>query len=652
MKTYFYLAFAFILLRSTSFAQQKEVLFTIDNKPYYNDEFLRVYNKNLDLVKDESQKNLDTYLDLYIGYKLKVEKANKLGLQNGTAYLNELKSYRTQLSKNYLNDSKVTEELVKEAYERMKKEVRAYHILVMVDEGAAAEDTLKAYQKIVDLRNRVTGGEHFEKVAVQFSEDPSAKENTGDLGYFSAFRMVYPFENAAFNTKIGSVSKPFRTRFGYHIIKVVDIRESQAEVTVAHIMLSKSDDANLEAKNKQTIEELYKKLQQGESFDALAKQFSEDKSTAIRGGVLQRFGSGQLSSEAFEKTAFSLKNKGDLSQPLQTQFGWHILKLIEKHPLRTYSELKPELEEKIKKDERSLLITNSLAKKLRAKYKIAKNTSQLNSIKKELTNAYYDEKWEIPASLKNDKALLTIDATKKSSTEAFSNYVYSQQKSKIKTKPLSKLVDDLLEKYTDQQLIAHYDSNLEQEFPDFKYIMDEYRDGLLLFDLMDQEIWKKSKTDSIGIAAFYKNNTKNYQWKKRYDVVIYSSTEMKFVENAKKMLQKGKSASAIKEALNKDGKINIIEKSGLYEGDFDILSEYKNLEKGITEIVSKGNYHFVVEVKDTKEATTKELEACKGKVISDYQTFLENNWVDELKKEFKVEVKQPVFLKIKSQLQK
>ena len=340
------LIFGFLLVQSFLFAQTKEVLFTIDNHPYYTDEFIRVYNKNLDLVKDDSQKDLDKYLDLFLGYKLKVEKANKIGLQNGTSYQNELKSYRNQLSKNYVNDSKVTNELVREAYDRMQQEVRASHILILVDEGALPQDTLKAYNKILDIKKRLDAGEDFVTVAKQTSEDPSVKENNGDLGYFSAFRMVYPFENAAFKTNVGQVSKPFRTRFGYHIVKVVDKRANRGEVTVAHIMIVKPNvsDVAQQEKAKATIEDIYKKIQQGENFESLAQQFSEDKSSAPKGGVLQRFGSGQLSSEEFENVAFSLAKKDDISAPFQSQFGWHIIKLIEKHPVRSFDDMKGELE--------------------------------------------------------------------------------------------------------------------------------------------------------------------------------------------------------------------------------------------------------------------------------------------------------------------
>ena len=646
------LIFVFLIAPSFLLAQTKEVLFTIDNHPYYTDEFVRVYNKNLDLVKDDSQKDLDKYLDLFLGYKLKVEKANKLGLQHGTTYQNELKSYRNQLSKNYVNDSKVTNELVHEAYDRMQQEVRASHILVLVDEGASPQDTLKAYNKVLDIKKRLDAGEDFIKVAQQFSEDPSVKENNGDLGYFSAFRMVYPFENAAYKTKSGQISKPFRTRFGYHIIKVVDKRVNRGEVTVAHIMILKQNDAAQNEKAKTTIDDIYKKIQQGESFESLAQQFSEDKSSSAKGGVLQRFGSGQLSSEEFENVAFSLQNKNDISKPFQSQFGWHIVKLIDKHPVLSLTDMKNELEEKVRKDERSLLITNSLAKKLRAKYPQTKDSKVLASVKKIITDDFYSQTWETPLNLKDyNKTILTINKSKQVSAVAFLNFIHVQQKSKIKTKPISKLVDELFEKFIDEQVTTYYNENLENEFPEFKYVMDEYRDGLLLFDLMDREIWTKAKTDTLGLSNYFKQNIQNYQWKKRFDANIFSSTDKDVIAKAKKFLEKGKSIDYIKEKLNKDGKINIMVKSGLFEEDYDILPQYTNLSKGVANVVTKDQYHFVVEVKEVKQAEAKKLTDCTGKAVNDYQQYLESNWVNELRKEFDVKVNAAVFETIKKQLQ-
>lgn len=645
----------FLLVQSFIFAQNKEVLFTIDAHPYYTDEFIRVYNKNLDLVKDDSQKNLDNYLELFLGYKLKVEKANKIGLQDGVTYQNELKSYRTQLSKSYMNDSKVTNELVQEAYDRMQKEVRASHILVLVAEGASPADTLKAYNKIKDIKNRLNAGEDFNLVAQKYSEDPSVKDNNGDLGYFSAFRMVYPFESAAYTTNVGDVSKPFKTRFGYHIVKVIDKRDNKGEVTIAHIMILKptTKDSQLDAKAKQTIDDIYQKIQQGERFENLAQQFSEDKSSAPKGGVLQRFGSGQLSSEEFENVAFSLQNKDDISKPFQSQFGWHIVKLIEKHPLQSLAEMKSELEEKVRRDERSLLITNSLAKKLRAKYAFTTDKKMVAAVKKNVTNDFYAQTWQAPENASDySKAILTIDKLKDVSGVAFLNFIELQQKAKSKTAPIAKLVDELFEKFIDEQVTTYHNENLENEFPEFRYVMDEYRDGLLLFDLMEREIWTKAKTDTLGLTDYFEKNIKNYQWKKRYNTNIFSSTDKSIITKVKKFLDRGKSLTYIKEQLNKDGKINVMVKSGLFEEDYDILPAYNNLVKGVSPVVTKDEYYFVVDVTEVKQIEAKKLTECTGKVVNDYQQFLEANWVDELKKEFKIKVNSDVFQTVKKQLQK
>ena len=392
----------FVSLQLASFAQTatKEALFTIDSKPYYTDEFLRVYNKNLDLVKDESQKDLTQYLELFVGYKLKITKANKLGLQNGEAYKNELASYRTQLSKNYLTDSKVTNELVVEGYERSKKEIKAAHILLLVDENAAPADTLAAFNKANEIRDRALKGEDFGQLAAEFSQDPSVKENKGDLGYFSSFRMVYAFESAAFSTPKGAISKPVRTRYGFHLIKVEDVRDNRGEVTVAHIMIlnPKEDKPEDKAAAQSKIDDIYQKLQQGEKFEELAKQFSEDKSSSSRGGVLARFGSGQLSAEEFENTAFALTLENPISAPFQTRFGWHIVKLIEKHALKSFDEMKGELESKVGKDDRSRLITNSLNDKLQKKYAPKREAKLYSLLVKSVTADFYESKWELPTN--------------------------------------------------------------------------------------------------------------------------------------------------------------------------------------------------------------------------------------------------------------
>ncbi len=640
----------FLLLAATIVSAQnkpKEVLFTIDDKPYYTDEFERVYKKNLDLVKDESQKDLNQYLELFVGYKLKVNKANKLGLQNNDKYKNELKSYRTQLSKNYTSDSKVTAELVNEGYERMKKEIKASHILIMADENASPEDTLKAYNKIVDIRKRITNGEDFEKLALELSEDPSAKENKGNLGYFTSFRMVYAFENAAYNTKKGEVSKPIRTRFGYHLVKVTDIRDNRGEVAVSHIMVMNAKEGEDQSKPENTIRDIYKKLQQGEKFEELAKQFSEDKSSSTKGGVLNRFGSGQLSSEIFENMAFSLSKENPISEPFKSEYGWHIVKFNDRFPLKSLDESRKELENKISRDDRSRIITNTLTEKLRKKYTVKRNEKVYAAIAKMVTPDFYESKWEFTEN-DNTKAVLVALDKKNITGKTFLDYVKAQQKSGFSLKPINKLVDMLYGKFIDENLNSYYNDNLETEFPEFSYVMDEYRDGLLLFDLMEKEIWDRSKTDTLGLKAFYETQKDKHKWKTRLNLIVASSTNKDMVKKAQEMLKKGKSIQEIKDKLNTNDVVNImLTENTLEVGDSNIPAETK-AEVGISEISQKGDYFYASKVLKVIPEGYKTFDECKGKMVNDYQQYLEQNWVSELKKEFKVTVNQPVFEKLKT----
>jgi peptidyl-prolyl cis-trans isomerase SurA len=632
---------------------ENQVLFTIDETPFYTDEFIRVYNKNLDLVKDNSQKDLDVYFDLFLGYKLKVNKAYKIGLNNSVKYQNELKSYRTQLAKNYTNDSKVTQNLIEEAYERGLVEIKASHILIMVDANASPEDTLIAFNKIKRIKANIDGGKSFEDAAVDFSEDPSAKDNKGNLGYFSVFRMVYDFENQAYKTPKGKVSEPFRTSFGYHIIKVNDIRTSQGEVTASHIMIVNKPGED-EDVAKKTIEDIYQKYKQGETFEALAQQYSDDKSSSSKGGVLQRFGTGQLSSEEFEETAFGLKNPGDVSEPFKSQYGWHIVKLIEKHPVKTFEESKFEIENKIKRDDRSRVITSSLNEKLKAKYPVKTDKVFYDRLKSYIPEEYYKQTWSVSKEQMEgyNQDLLTIDNKAKISGVTFINFVLDQQKINHSIKPIGALVDNLYQKFVERELANYYDQNLESEFEEFKFVMNEYREGLLLFDLMEREIWERSKTDTIGQQQFYLENQKNYQWKERMVTDIYSSTSKDDLLKALKYAKNKKSVDFIKEKLNTKENVKIMVQSGTYELGDKIIPKGIAFEKGISDVVQVGEYYFFANTSKVLPAQVKELSEVKGKVINDYQQALEANWVSELKKEVTIKVNSEVLDAVKKQLKK
>ena len=352
------------------FSQKKDkVLLTINNEKINVSEFRKVYERNLNVIDNKEAKNVENNLELFINYKLKVKEAYDLQLDTLKSYKKEVNSYKDQLAAPYLTDQQFTEKLVEDAYFRTKNEIKVQHILVKTPKNASPKDTLIAYNKVLDARNKIISGTSFETVAKEISEDPSAKTNGGNLGYFLAFRMVYPFENAAYNTKVGEISMPFKTRFGYHIVKVNDIRASKGEIEAAHILVTDTTQVG-----KTKIDEAYSKLQNSEPFEAIAKQYSDDPRSKNDGGNLGRFGSGRMV-KPFDEAAFGLTEINSYSKPIKTRFGWHIIKLLKKVPVQPFEEIKEELTDRVKKSGGAQLSKESVLRKLKNKYTIVENES-------------------------------------------------------------------------------------------------------------------------------------------------------------------------------------------------------------------------------------------------------------------------------------
>ncbi|MEO6348964.1 MAG: peptidylprolyl isomerase [Aquaticitalea sp.] len=635
-----------LLFTAFSFAQKQtdDILFTVDGDPIYSTEILRVYNKNLDLVKDESQKDVDAYLKLFINYQLKVKEAKRLGLDTIPTYKREFENYKKQLSKNYLSDSNVTEALIKEAYDRSRQEVKASHILIRMDENE--KDTLKVYNQLLDLRQRVLK-EGFDKVKSEVHNGTTIFAE--DLGYFSAFKMVYEFENAAYNTKIGEVSMPFRTSFGYHIVKVDDKRPSSGEVTVAHIMVSnKQADSLLDPEVR--INEIYKKLNQGENFESLARQFSDDKSSADNGGVLSPFTGGQLSSPEFEQMAFSMKEPGQISKPFETEYGWHIMKLISKKGIQPLEEVKSELENKVKRDARSSLINNALANKLKKNYGVVDNQKNRDYFASILTADYYNRAWVLPANFEGDKELIKI-GNRIVTYKDFGTHLEAMQRAYVgKITPFSDIIKKEYEDFQEKSILKYHEDNLEFENEDFAQILKEYRDGLLLFDLMEKEVWNKAVQDSTGLQNYYNLHKSDYVWKVRIDGVLASAAKKEDIEKVKELLEKGLSDEDISKKMNSENEQKVIFTNGEMETDHQALPKDLDLKEGVSKVYPYNEAYHVVRIDKIIPSTNKSFEESKGKVISDYQNNIEENWLKSLNTRYKVEVNAEALKEVKKQI--
>lgn len=488
----------FLGLSSVVFSQKKDkVLLTIDGEKITVSDFKRIYEKNLDAIDNDEAKDVQKNLDLFINYKLKVKEAYSINLDTLPSYVKEMDGYKNQLSAPYMQDTVFINKLVEDAYFRTKNEVKAKHILIRTPKIPTPKDTLEAYNRISKIRDRIVNGESFEDVAVETSEDQSAKgdlakgrqPNRGNLGYFSAFKMVYPFEEAAYNTNVGEVSKPFRTRFGYHILQVDSLRLSKGEVEVAHILLTN------ETKNaKVLIDSIYDRLEKDEQFRALARKFSNDPGSKSKGGKLRKFGMGAMV-KPFEIAAYSLEKEGEYSKPFKTRFGWHIVQLIKKHPVQPFEEMKRELKNKVKSGQRAQLSEKAVVDKLKEKYTITENASA-----KEIFNV---DKVRTIGKDSLQEIILSIN-DKKIKQETFVEYIKNR-----KSKPVFELFQD----FKDQEILSYYKENLEKSEPEFAHTLQEYKDGLLLFELMQRKIWDKSSKDTLGLKNYYTNNITNYDTK-------------------------------------------------------------------------------------------------------------------------------------------
>ncbi len=645
-KILFYLAFSFIAFLQ---AQKSDELMKINGKTISVEEFKRLYLKNLDLVQDPEQKNIENYKNLFIDYKLELEDAYAQKYDTNPRFKRELKQYRNELAKKYLSDADLMEKLTKEAYERMKTDVHVAHILIQVPVNASPADTLKAYNKIMKVYQLAKKGENFSELAKKYSEDPSAKENGGDLDYINVFHTVYPFETAAYKTAVGQISKPFRTRFGYHIVKVIDKRPARGEIEVAHILTIdnpkikrvKTQDA------KTRIDEIYKKLiDKKDTFENLARKFSDDKNSARYGGKLRKFGIRQMI-PAFENQAFALKNPGDFSKPFKSRFGWHIVKLIKKYPVPPYKEIKDNLKRKVARDERSKLSKEKLYKRIQKQFPV-KQITPLKKIYPLINEKFFNNQWKIPGKEWKKQTLFTINNDKNISVYEFFEFIYKRQQKNPKNYVNKKqVINSLFERFKKEKLMQYYDEHLEDIYPEFAAIVKEYKEGLLLFNIKSDKVWNKAVKDTLGLEKFFETHKQNYIQPKKYKVMLAQVNDKKTAKKLEKDFKKNSDLEKIKEKYKDKG---LIIKEKIYTSNDKFVQKHQLETKKIVRY-KDGNQYVVIKLVEVIQSHIPEMNKIKGKLINDYQDYLEKEWLKELKTKYPVEINQKNWKKLRAKYQ-
>jgi peptidyl-prolyl cis-trans isomerase SurA len=636
------LALSFISI--SVFGQVDPIVMEVGGKKITKSEFLQIYLKNNPTPLYDA-KSLDEYMELFTKFKLKVAEAEALGYDTVPKLKKELEGYRKQLSAPYLIDSAKNEAMVVEAYERTKREIRASHILVRLEPTALPADTLVAYNKILALKARIEKGEKFYDVAKQKSEDPSAQSNGGDLGFFTAFQMVYPFEEAAFNTKIGQISNPVRTRFGYHLINVVDSRPARGTIKTAHIMVATSKNSTAEDNDaaRKKADEIYAKLEKGEKFEDLVKSFSDDPSSNTKDGVLPAFGSGTTTRMVteFEDAAFALKNNGDYSKPVKTDYGFHIIKRIEWTDLVKFEVAKKDLQNKVNKDERAMKTQDSYVLKLKKAYNYT-NTSKktIKWFNSNLDTNYFIGKWNAD-KLKTDKTLFKLD-DKNYTQKDFANYLVKNQRGVSRDVPVN-VVNTQYKKWEKESILAYEESKLESKYPEFKALMNEYHDGIILYEIMTDKVWNMAMQDTNGLKEYFNKNRSKYNWGTRIDAIVYECSTKDIADKVSKMIQNDTiSSKNVIDVINKESELNLRVRTNKFDKDQTPYLKGQNIVKGINTTYSFEGKFYVLKVAEILAPAPKELTESKGAITSDFQNHLETQWLEQLAKKHPVKINKEV----------
>lgn len=644
----------------------KQVLMTIGGQDVTVKEFSDVYYKN-NLKNDViEKKSVDEYLDLFTTFRMKVMEAERLQLDTSAKFQRELAGYRKQLAKPFMSSDDITEELVEEAYQRKLKDIRASHILIRCDKNALPSDTLKAYNKAMEIRKKALAKDaDFAALADQYSDDPSAKGakateqtparpgNHGDLGYFSVFDMVYPFETGAYNTKEGEVSMPVRSDFGYHIIKVKSITDALGSVQAAHIFLQLPFGASAEdeAAMKQKADNIYGELmaQEGKNWNEKVKQYSDDKGTVSRNGTLSNFTVSRIVPEFIE--ACKSVEKGQIAKPVRTMYGYHIIKLIDYSGVGTFEKEKKGLTERIEKDMRAKKSEELVIKQAKNEYKFKQNDKNLEAFLATIDSTILNQTYE-PAANANPNAPLFTIGDSQIKVSDFVTYIKDNMNKQRYVSPAT-YAYQLYESFTNETVMNYADAHLEEKYPEFKALVQEYKDGIMLFDLMDREVWDKAVKDTLGLQQFHDRNTANYMWEERAYATVVTVTRAESLPKVKALLESGIHLDSLRSAMQRDSIGYAFVRKGYFQrGDNKYVdqTEWKvGIQNEIPSTVDETT--TIVCIRELRDPEPKTLKEARGLVTSDYQVELEQKWVQSLKERYPVKVNEKVLDKVRKMYQ-
>jgi len=692
---------------SFSQPQKGAVLMTIGNDKVTVDDFLNVYKKNNNRDGAAlDKKSMEEYLDLYTIFRLKVKEAKEMGIDTTKAFRDELTGYRKTLAQPYLTEKDAIDNMVKEAYDRMQYDIRTSHLLVKMEADPSPEDTLDAYTRISLIRDFINGvtsarnGWLYDKSSgkpnpsaikkygatmktnfkisktsppkdtlaafnklnplwnmmklkthdfasvTKVVSDHASKVNGGDLGYLTGMSgqgYPYEYENAAYKAKMGAVYGPIRTSMGYHLVFVTDKR-AHKELHLEHLMLlfKKGMTHDDSTKLKMKIDSISGLLKKGNNFEELAKTVSDHKETGKKGGDIGWLSMGSNFPPEFKDAAFAIKDNGLVSIPVQTKFGWHIIKRIGSRDLPPFDSLKSDLKTKVQKDARANVAKDKMIAKVKTQYgfkeTIPKNLSDFYAV---VDSTLPMGQWKAEKAKGLTKPIFTI-LDKTYTQQDFAAYMEKNYRAVGKI-PAKRMVDALYKPYVEEAVMMTKENRLEQEYPDFKMLMEEYRDGILLFNLTDQKVWTKAIKDTTGAKEHHEKNKDKFMWEERLDASIYTCTDDKSAEKVKKNLKANKTDNDIIASLNHDTIVNVLIDRKLYLKGDNAMLDATGWTPGITANQTVKNKVVFANIRKVMKPTPKTYSEARGLVTSEYQSWLEKNWIDSLKKKYPVAIDRKVF---------
>lgn len=641
------LSFLFLWSSGKVYSQENDpVLFELGGLPVHVSEFLYIYNKNNGKEADFSRESLEEYLDLYVKFKMKVARARDLNLDTIQDLATELAGYRRQLANSYLTDKEVVERLSMELYERQKEDVNISHILVACDPAVSGADTLGYYQKAMAIYKELKNGAAFEDLARSVSEDEFSALQGGSLGFLTAKLPdgFYQVENAAYQTPVGDFSMPVRSKLGYHIIRVNEKRPARGEMEVAHILCRKARRGEQDAGAKARIDRIYQQLKDGGNFESLAKANSDDKNNSNNGGYIGFFGINQFES-TFEEAAFALSEDGIYTEPVESSVGWHIIKRISKRPVLSFDKQRRKLQEEIKKDERFGLAEKAMIRRIKKQAGYQENKETIEGFVSKLDEDFYSINWKVPSDLGNGTVFNL--GGEETDIREFADFVRSNTRTRLrlsKETPLDQAVAILFDEFVNSYCIRYEEANLEKNYPDFRALMREYEEGILLFEATKIHVWDKAARDTIGLENYFKSHRDKYRWEERAEIfqVVIRTDDPKLAEKIRSYANSKGVEKAVKKFNKKESIVSFTRKLAEKKArkDYEPLPFKADVSSELE--ATNGEFRYTM-IERILPPAPKDMDEARGYIIADYQDELEKSWIVELKSGYPVKMNEKVF---------